>query len=79
MADTAPTVIVEEKSSFLSKINWTAVVTVVFTMLTAFGINIPDDLKINILAAISAISSVVIIVWKTWFTTTVTPSSAAKL
>lgn len=77
--ETAPTVIVEEKSAWYSKINITSVITVIFTLLTAFGMPIPDELKVQILAAISAISSVVIIVWKTWFTTTITPASASKL
>lgn len=79
MADTAPTVIVEEKSSFLSKINWASVISVVFTMLAAFGLNIPDELKVQILAAVSAITGIVTVVLRTYFTTTVTPTSAKKL
>lgn len=79
MADTAPTVIVEEKPAFLSKVNWASVISVVFTMLAAFGLNIPDELKVQILAAVSAITGIVTVVLRTYFTTTITPTSAKKL
>ena len=79
MADTAPTVIVEEKSAWFSKIAWTQILTVAFTLLAAFGVNIPDDLKVNLMTAATSIGAVVTIIWKIWFTQTITPSSASKL
>lgn len=79
MADTAPTVTVEEKSAWLSKVNWTQVLTVIFTMLAAFGFNVPEDMRVNIMAAVAALGGLVTVVMRTYFTTTVTPSSASKL
>lgn len=77
MADA--TVITEEKSAWLSKINWTQILTVAFTLLAAFGVNIPEEMKVNLIAAVTAIGGLVTIVMRTWFTTKVTPSSAARL
>lgn len=79
MADASPTVVTEEKSAWLSKINWAAIISVGFTLLAAFGVNIPDELKIQIMAMVSAIGGIATVVMRTWFTTKVTPSSAAKL
>lgn len=70
---------VEVKSAWASKINWVQVASVVASILVVFGINIPPELQAEIAAAITAISGIITIVVKTWFTTTVTPSSAAKL
>lgn len=77
MADS--TVVVEEKSAWLSKINWTQILTVVFTLLAAFGVNIPEEMKVNIIAAVTAIGGIVTVVMRTWFTTKVTSASAARL
>lgn len=77
--ETAPTVIVEEKSSWFSKVNWAQVLTVVFTMLAAFGFNVPEDLRVNIMAAVTALGGLVTIIMRTYFTTTITPASAKKL
>lgn len=79
MADTDPTVVTTEQSAWYSKINWTQVLTVVFTMLTAFGFNVPEDLRVNIMAAVTAIGGLLTIVLRTYFTTTITPTSAKKL
>jgi hypothetical protein len=76
MADIAD---VEVKSAWLSKINWAQILTVGFTLLAAFGVNLPEDMKVNLIAAVTAIGGLATIVMKTWFTTTITPSSAAKL
>jgi Na+/H+ antiporter NhaA len=79
MADTAPTVIVEEKSSFLSKINWGEAIKVALAALALFGINVPSEMQSAILGLIIAIGAVYTVVVKTFFTTTITPSSASKL
>lgn len=77
MADT--TVVTTEKSAFLSKINWTQVLTVAFTLLAAFGVNIPEDMKVNLITAVTAIGGLLTVVLRTWFTKSITPSSAARL
>ena len=76
MADIAE---VEVKSAFLSKINWTQLISVLASLLVVFGVDFPPELQAHIAAAITAISAIVTVVMKTWFTTTVTPSSAAKV
>jgi vacuolar-type H+-ATPase subunit I/STV1 len=76
MADVAE---VEVKSAFLSKINWTQLISVLASLLVVFGVNIPPELQAHIAAAITAVSAIATIVMKTWFTTTVTPSSATKV
>lgn len=76
MADIAE---VEVKSAFLSKINWTQLISVLASLLIVFGVNIPPELQAHLAAAITALSAIVTIVMKTWFTTTITPASAAKV
>jgi len=76
MADIAE---VDVKSAWLSKINWVQVASVAASILVVFGISIPPELQAQIAAAITAVSAIVTIVMKTWFTTTITPSSAAKV
>lgn len=70
---------VEVKSAFLSKINWTQLISVLASLLIVFGINIPPELQAHLAAAITALSAILTIVMKTWFTTTITPASAAKV
>lgn len=70
---------VETKSAWLSKINWTQLISVLASLLVVFGVNIPPELQAHLAAAITALTALVTIVMKTWFTTTVTPSSAAKV
>lgn len=76
MADIAE---VEVKSAFLSKINWTQLISVLASLLVVFGFNIPPELQAQIAAAITAVSAIATIVMKTWFTQTITPASAEKL
>lgn len=70
---------VEVKSAFLSKINWTQLISVLASLLIVFGINIPPELQAHLAAAITALSAIVTIVVRTWFTTAITPASAAKV
>ena len=78
MPDTAPTVRVDVKSAWASKINWTqavSAVAMVLTLVSGGELNITAEQQLNIVAAIGILSSIVTWVLKTWFTTTVTPSS----
>lgn len=75
-------VTVPVKSAWTSKINWTQLVGLGASLLvltTSGKINIPIDQQLAIVAAIQAAQSVVTWAMKTYFTTTVTPSSAAKI
>lgn len=66
----------ETKSAWLSKINWTQAVSLIAMILTVFGIQIPDDVKVNIVAIITGVTTVVTWVLRTWFTTKLTGASA---
>jgi uncharacterized membrane protein len=76
MADIAE---VEVKSAWMSKINWTQLISVLASLLIVFGVNIPPELQAHLATAITALSALVTIIMKTWFTTTITPASAAKV
>ncbi len=69
---------VDIKSAWLSKINWTQVVSVVASLLVVFGLDIPPETQAHIATAITALTGLVTIVMKTFFTTSITPSSAAN-
>lgn len=66
------------KSSWFSKINWTQAVAFLGMIFTMFGIDVPEDVKAAIVSAIVAISTVITWVLRTFFTTSITPSSAKK-
>jgi uncharacterized membrane protein len=70
---------VETKSAWLSKINWVQVVGIMATIGTTFGIDLPKEDLLNIVVGIQAAVGVVTWVMRTWFTTKLTPSSAAKV
>lgn len=64
------------KSAFASKINWTAFIGPLVSMLAVFGFKVPADLIPALVLAIQAAQSLITIILRTWFTTTITPSSA---
>ena len=66
------------QSAWLSKINWTQAIAFAAMMLTMFGIDLTPDVQAQILAAITAVSAVVTWVLRTFFTSTITPTVAAK-
>lgn len=72
------TAVVDVKSAWASKINWTQAVAVIASVLVLFGIDVPPEAQAQIVVAITSVSGIVTWVLKTWFTTSVTPSSAAK-
>lgn len=71
--------VVGVKSAWASKINWTQAVALLAMVLAVFGIDMPPDTKVAIVALIQAVQSIASWIIKTWFTTTVTPSSAKKV
>ncbi len=71
-------VIVEVKNSWWSKINIVSVVTFAITMLSVAGIVIPEDMQKTILEITGLASPLIVVILRTWFTRSVTPSAANK-
>ena len=71
--------VVETKSAWLSKTVWTQIISFAAMVLTLIGIDMPMETQVHIMAAIVAGTNVVTWIMRTWFTSTVTPSVAAKL
>lgn len=70
-----PVSVVNIKSAWASKINWTQFLSSLFSLLAAFGLDIPAEQKLIIVVAIDTISSTATWIFKTWYTSTITPSS----
>ena len=51
-----------------SKINWTAMVTVVFSLLAVFGLDIPPEQQVKVIGAIATLGSMMTVIWRTFFT-----------
>ena len=64
------------KSAWASKINWNSAVTLVVAVAALLGYKISDTDQASIMAAIMAVGSVVAIVLRTFFTKSLTKSSA---
>jgi hypothetical protein len=63
------------KSAWLSKINWTQLVSVIASLLALKGIDLDAQTQANILAGIVGINAVVTFVMRTWFNGSVNVSS----
>lgn len=71
-------VVVETKSAWSSKINWTQAVAVtasILTFATGGKIGIPPEQQIAIVTLITTAQGLVTWIMKTWFTPTVSPTS----
>lgn len=76
MSTVEPTrAIVPIKSAWSSKIVWTQVIAIAAMAGTLFGVEIPHDLQLQIVAGIVAVQGVITMLLKTFFTNTVTPNS----
>ena len=58
----------ETKTSFASKINWTQGLALLASVLVVFGIELPVDVQLAIVAVIQGVQSVITWVIRTWFT-----------
>lgn len=67
------------KSAWASKINWTQAVGLIAMILTVFGIEIPNEVKVNVVAVITGATTVVTWVLRTWFTTKLTHASESRM
>ena len=70
---------VEVVSAALSKINWAEAIKILAMIAATKGVNLPPDIQNDILMAIIGFGGVATWIMRTWFTTTITPSSAAKV
>lgn len=70
---------VDVKSAWYSKINWTQMVGPAVSVAAFFGLNLSADDMAKVIIGVQAVQSIVTVIMKTFFTTTVTPSSAAKV
>lgn len=68
----------EIKSAWLSKINWTAAISALLTLLIALGLPISEETKVQIMTVTGTLAPVIIMIARTWFTSSITPASAAK-
>lgn len=76
-----PVVVVPVKSAWLSKINWTQAVSgfaMILGFVTGNAVSLTADQQGALIVVIGLIGNIVTFVMKTWFTKSVTPSSAAK-
>ena len=70
-----PTAVVEVKSPWGSKINWTAVAGAVVALVAAFGVDMSEQLRMSILTAIPIVGGALIWIFRTWFTKSLTKGS----
>lgn len=70
--------IVNVESSWISKINWTAIVTMVATLLSIWAIPFPPELQNAVVTVITVGGPLLIVVFRTFFNKTVTPESVAS-
>jgi lysozyme len=71
--------VVDVKSAWLSKINWTQFLGLAAMLATMFGIPVTEELKLQLIAGITGLTYVVTWALRTFFSNTITPASANKL
>lgn len=69
------TVTVTTKSAWASKINWAQAIGVLASIAVIFGIDVPEDVKVGLVAAINGAMGVITWVMRTWFTKQPTASA----
>lgn len=72
-------VLAEVKSAWLSKINWTVAVGIVFNVLMYFGHPVPEDVQSSVYTVGNGIVLIVTYIMRTWFTTSITKPAAKKV
>ncbi len=66
-------------SAWYSKINLTQVAGLIASLLALKGLNVDPQTLVDLVIGIQAVTGTVTILWKTLFTTSVTPASASKV
>lgn len=67
---------VDIKPAAESKINWTQIAGILASVAAIFGLNVDPGTLVTIIVGIQTLVGVVTIIFKTFFTGTITPSSA---
>ena len=70
---------VDVKPDWASKINWTQLVSSLAVITAMFGFDVSPETQAHIVAGIAVVSNVVTFIMRTWFTTKLTTSNAAKI
>ncbi|MDB6151479.1 MAG: hypothetical protein JWQ44_2927 [Chthoniobacter sp.] len=70
---------VNVKSAWLMKTNWVAVLTALLSLGIALGLPITEAQKVEILSFVGTVGPVIIVILRSFFTSSVTPAVAAKL
>ena len=69
--------VVETKSGWASKINWTQFTGIAASLLAWVGLDVSTETLIAIIGGIQAVQAVVTVIIRTWFTKAVTPQSVS--
>lgn len=75
IANSPNVALVSVQSPTLSKVNWAQLVMLVLTLLTYAGIDIDDHTKLVIVEGLVAVGTVVTVIFKTFFTKSITSTS----
>ena len=67
------------KSAWWSKINWANAIAMLATVGTVFGMDVPPEMQVKIVATIGVLSQGATVVLRTWFTDSVTTAVADKI
>lgn len=79
MTDTPAVARVEIKSAWLSKINWVQIGQAITTLLTTNAFGFDDHTQVLVLSGTTLATNLATIVFKTYFTPTVTPASLTSV
>lgn len=66
---------VETKSAWLSKINWVQVGQAITTLITTNAFGLDEATQVKVLVYTSLATNIATLIFKTWFTPTITPAS----
>jgi len=61
----------KSKSFWLSKINWTQIISFAAMVGALFGFDLSPEEQVTLVTAISGITAAVTMIWRKWFTDTV--------
>ncbi len=70
--------LVPVRSSWASKINWTAIGGAVMTLVTTNALGLEAQTQVKVLAATQLVQSVATVIFRTWFNNSVSPASLGQ-
>ena len=72
------TAAVPVKSSWQSKINWTAIIGAVGTLITTNALGLEPATQVKVLAVWGLAQNVATVIFRTWFNNSVSPASLGQ-